>query len=225
MNTSSTYHMTDAQRMTSNSDTQTYAYARTLRLATAYWFSVEFGLCMEAGVRKAYGAGLLSSIGELEYACRDYTQGIGKKSRQSRRQDSAGMSGSIPDSDRKSRAARGRRKSINFGDSKLQDDGHDHGTESKDHAAVVPDFRVWDPFQASQQAYPITTYQPIYFVAESLQDAEAKISAFGESVSSDRKFSVTFHETAGTVKADPKVLRLPKEVQPQTSGQGPKGGP
>ncbi|KAJ1728743.1 hypothetical protein LPJ72_005326 [Coemansia sp. Benny D160-2] len=105
------------------------------KLATIFWFTAEFGLCKEgaAGAVRAYGAGLLSSFGELEYAL----------------------------------------------------------TES-------PEKRSFDPSQTSVQKYPITQYQPIYFVAESFRDATAKLREFNATMR--RPFQVRYNPYTQSVE-------------------------
>ncbi|KAI9911125.1 hypothetical protein PsorP6_008765 [Peronosclerospora sorghi] len=117
------------------------------RLATCYWFSVEFGLTKQHGEYKAYGAGLLSSFGEMEYACA------------------------------RNRAA-----------------GSD-----------VPEYRPWDPFSACKQKYPITTYQPVYYVAESLLDAKEKMRSFCEDLK--KPFQARYNPYSQTVSIDRAVQR------------------
>ncbi|CAN8022792.1 unnamed protein product, partial [Ixodes persulcatus] len=96
------------------------------RLATCYWFTVEFGICNQDGQLKAYGAGLLSSFGELEYC----------------------LSGK-------------------------------------------PEMKPFDPSVTGEQKYPITEYQPTYFVAESFQHAQKKMREYALSI--PRPFTVRYN--------------------------------
>lgn len=95
------------------------------KLATCFWFTVEYGLCRQNGELKAYGAGLLSSFGELEYC----------------------LSGE-------------------------------------------PELRPFEPAKAALQKYPITQYQPVYFVAEDFEDAKEKMIKFAQTI--PKKFGVRY---------------------------------
>ena len=112
------------------------------RLARCYWHSVEFGLLREGEERKAYGAGLLSSVGELEHA----------------------LAASSP-------------------------------------ASLL----AWEPERAANQPYPVTDYQPLYFVAESLQDAKARMRAFCESL--PRPFYARYNPATEGIWVDRAVQR------------------
>eukprot|EP00545_Synedropsis_sp_CCMP1620_P005284 CAMPEP_0119015920 /NCGR_PEP_ID=MMETSP1176-20130426/11722_1 /TAXON_ID=265551 /ORGANISM="Synedropsis recta cf, Strain CCMP1620" /LENGTH=443 /DNA_ID=CAMNT_0006969245 /DNA_START=230 /DNA_END=1561 /DNA_ORIENTATION=- len=114
------------------------------KLAHCYWHSVEFGLCREDGKNKAYGAGLLSSFGELEYAC-----------------------------------------------------GHNQDQK--------PEIKPWDPEVAAHQDFPITSYQPVYFLADSLQDAKQRMRKFCEDL--PRPFFALHNAQTDTVHIDRPVRR------------------
>jgi phenylalanine-4-hydroxylase len=123
------------------------------RLATCYWHSVEFGLVKsndESGNVKAYGAGLLSSFGELEYSS-----------------------------------------------SKVKFFGQ---PTPEGKVGEIPKLLPWDPKVAATTEYPICTYQPVYFVANSLADAKVKMRSFCESL--PRPFYAKFNTLTNSVWVD-----------------------
>uniref|UniRef100_A0A8C2WNI5 Tryptophan hydroxylase 1 n=1 Tax=Cyclopterus lumpus TaxID=8103 RepID=A0A8C2WNI5_CYCLU len=96
------------------------------KLATCYFFTVEFGLCKQDGRLRAYGAGLLSSISELKHA----------------------LSG---------------------------------------RANILP----FDPVVTCNQECIITTFQDVYFVSESFEDAKNKMREFARTIW--RPFTVRYN--------------------------------
>ncbi|XP_060861120.1 protein henna [Metopolophium dirhodum] len=111
------------------------------KLATCYWFTVEFGLCRQNGELKAYGAGLLSSIGELRYS----------------------LSGE-------------------------------------------PELKPFDPEVTGDQEYPITEYQPTYFVAESFDDVKDKLIKFAKTI--PKQFGIRYNPYTQNVQVLDSKLQL-----------------
>ncbi|KRZ73335.1 putative phenylalanine-4-hydroxylase 1, partial [Trichinella papuae] len=95
------------------------------KLATLYWFTVEFGLCEQEGKRKAYGAGLLSSFGELQYCLTD-----------------------------------------------------------------EPEVYPFNPEITATTEYPITSYQPKYFLAQSFEHAKEQLIKWASAIS--RPFNIRY---------------------------------
>ncbi|EDV19726.1 uncharacterized protein TRIADDRAFT_32954, partial [Trichoplax adhaerens] len=119
------------------------------KLSTLYWFTVEFGLCRQNGEIKAYGAGLLSSFGELEYCLSE-----------------------------------------------------------------KPKILPFDPDKVCSTTYPITCYQPTYFLAESFEDAKKKLIAFARKI--PRIFNVRYDpytQSIEVIDSKEQILHLINDVQ------------
>ncbi|KAL5475617.1 hypothetical protein EMCRGX_G025452 [Ephydatia muelleri] len=123
------------------------------QLATVYWFTIEFGMCKQNGEVKAYGAGLLSSFGELQYCLSD-----------------------------------------------------------------KPEVRPLDPFKTALQKYPITEMQPVYFLAESFQDAQEKIVEFSRTI--PRPFAVHYNpytQTAEILNTKTSLQNIARDLKHELS--------
>jgi len=69
-----------------------------------------------------------------------------------------------------------------------------------------PTIKDFDPKVAAEQAYPITTYQPTYFIGESLQSMKELIGDYCDSI--ERKFYPVYDPITGTVNPSRHVRRL-----------------
>ncbi|CAH1989065.1 unnamed protein product [Acanthoscelides obtectus] len=118
------------------------------KLATCFWFTVEFGLCRENNEVKAYGAGLLSSYGELQYALEDKAE-----------------------------------------------------------------IRPFEPARTALQKYPITEYQPVYYVAEDFEDAKEKMIKYAATI--PKGFSVRYDPYTQSIEvldSKPQIQRLVNNI-------------
>ncbi|EFC37635.1 phenylalanine 4-monooxygenase [Naegleria gruberi] len=128
------------------------------RLVRLYWYCLEFGLVKENNELKAYGAGLLSSFGELEFSC------TGKD-----------RNGKVP----------------------------------------PPEYRNFVPTEAAERSYPITHYQPMYYVVDSLESCKELIKGFTMN-NLEKEFVVKYNPYTNTVDvldSEAKLIALTKTVQ------------
>jgi phenylalanine-4-hydroxylase len=63
-----------------------------------------------------------------------------------------------------------------------------------------PTLLPWDPLVASTTEYPITTFQPTYFVANSLADACRKMRDFSDSL--PKPFRARYNSLTGSIWVD-----------------------
>ncbi len=73
--------------------------------------------------------------------------------------------------------------------------------------APFPQVLPFDPFVAAQTDYPITTYQPTYFLATSFEDAKEKMRQFNDAT--QRPFHVRYRHMTQTLEVD-RNIKVPQ---------------
>ncbi|XP_056605019.1 tryptophan 5-hydroxylase 1b [Triplophysa dalaica] len=119
------------------------------KLATCYFFTVEFGLCKQEGKLRAYGAGLLSSISELKHSL-------------------------------------------------------------SDNAKIL----TFDPKITCNQECLITTFQDVYFVSESFEEAKVRMREFAKMI--QRPFSLHYNpytQSVTVLKDMPSINGVVEELR------------
>lgn len=161
------------------------------RLATCYWHSVEFGLIRhhsDSTAVRAYGAGLLSSFGELEYACKDMHFPLHHPAHSHHQQHKNESSDSTATSTADALAAA------------YSSPTPPTNTTTTTTTNGKPNLLAWDPKVASATSYPICSYQPTYFVAENLADAKLKMREFCEQIK--KPFHARYNSLTNTIWVD-----------------------
>jgi phenylalanine-4-hydroxylase len=77
-----------------------------------------------------------------------------------------------------------------------------------------PELRPFEPPKTALQKYPITEFQPVYFVAESFKDAQEKVRDFAARM--NRPFSVRYNALTQTIEVldnKEKVVRFAKSIR------------
>merc|ERR1712224_331614 len=84
------------------------------------------------------------------------------------------------------------------------------GGIARDHPALMkPELLPFEARDAAELAYPITTYQPRFFVGESLIDVKEKITDYCDAI--PKCFHPVYDPITATVSPSRHIKRLPRD--------------